>query len=644
MGVGKNLRDALASFFAQEQAASVKETARGWNLSTARVMGMPDSYPNLGYDYSIPLFDDTLLARFARYEEMDTYPLSSLVLDTYADDCTVYDAIRNHIIWGQSKDKAVEGLLNDLRDDLHMEDDAWVHARTTGKYGNTYGEILGRPGDGVMGINYLPTATVRRVENRHGLLLGYFQVEAARISTVTINPDDFVTMLAQAKNSGALDRPLQPYDPMTYGQLGNVILFEPGQIVHWRMRRDLRSVYGLGILETADYVWRRLRMLEDAVLVHKLTRAPGRYAFYINAHKLPPEQAFAYVQKLKNAYKKRRFINPRTGQLDARFNPLAADEDFWIPIIGGEEESRIETISGPDYQGMEEVEYFLKQFYVATKVPRQYMDFAETMNKALLSSEDVRFARAVMRLQQAEVTGWNQLGRTHLHLLGYDLDKTEKFAYHMPIPSAIFELAMVEVMAAKADLASRLSEFVSVRWILQHIFKWADDEIDTVFDQWAEEKVWKTIVEAIGNAEGAKIQGEAEVENQRKQAELAAEMGGGEEGEESRNLPASAKQMIMAAKEAKDQRRNNNRNVKASFGLMDKNDQMGFLTLGEELQKNIRRILEEGNKESEKRMEGRLQGLLLNHHDKIGARFRMLIPFMNEMRSAIRYKQGRGSD
>lgn len=636
MGVGKKVRDALSSFFAQEQDAQAKDLARGWTLANTRAISTPDSYPNLGYDYSLPMFEDTLLARYSRYEEMDTFPLASLVLDTYADDCTIYDSIKNHVIWAQSKDKAIEGILDDLRDHLHIEDDAWAHARTTGRYGNNFGEILAREGEGVCGINYLPTATMRRVEDRRGKLLGFYQIESARIASTSISADDFVSLLAKAKGKGDLDRPRD--NPDFYGVLGNVILFEPGEIVHWRLRRDLRAVYGLGILESADYVWRRLRMLEDAVLVHKLTRAPGRYAFYINAHKLPPEKAFAYVQQIKNSYKKRRFINPRTGQLDARFNPLTSDEDFWIPIIGGEEESRIETISGPDYQGMDEVNYFLQQFYVATKVPRQYMDFAETMNKALLSSEDVRFARAVMRLGKAEVTGWNQVARTHLYLLGYDLDKTEKFAYHMPIPSAIFELAMVEVMAAKADLAARLSEFVSVRWILQHIFKWADDEIDTVFDQWAEEKVWKTIVEGLGNAEASKLQGEAEVENQRKQQELAAEMGGEEEG---KAVPAM--QMILAAKEYKDRRRESHRNVKTAFGLMDRDDQRGFVALGEELQKNMRRILEDGNKESEKRMEGRLQGLLLNHHDKIGARFRMLIPFMNEMRSAIRYDKGRKS-
>lgn len=636
MGVGRKMRDALSAFFAREEDTVAKDQARGWTLSTSRAMSIPNAYPNLGYDYSLPMFEDTILARYARYEEMDSYPLASLVLDAYSDDCTVYDAIRNHVIWAQSKDKAIEKILDELRDHLHIEDDAWAHARTTAKYGNQFAEILGKEGGGVAGINYLPTATMRRVEDRHGKLLGFYQIEAARLASVSITSEDFTNLLAMAKKQGILDKPSDDHNGL-YGLLGNVVLFEPGEIVHWRLRRDLRAVYGLGILETADYVWRRLRMLEDAVLVHKLERAPGRYAFYVATGKMPPDQALAYVEDIKKRYKKRRFINPRTGQLDARFSPLGALDDFWVPNIGGEDQTRIETISGPDYQGMEEVEYFLRQFYVATKVPRQYMDFAETMNKALLSSEDVRFARAVMRLQKAEVAGWNQVARTHLYLLGYDLDKTEKFAYHMPIPSAIFELAMVEVMAAKADLAARLQEFVSVRWILQHIFKWADDEIDTVFDEWAEEKVWRTIVEGIGTAEAGKITGEAEIENQRKQQELAAEIAGTEE--EGRTMPA--RQAILAAKEERDRRRENTRSVKTAFGMLDRDDQKGFLTLGEELQKNMRRILEEGNKESEKRMEGRLQGLLLNHHDKIGARFRMLVPFMNEMRSAIRYRQGK---
>lgn len=598
-------------------------------------MGQSDMYPVLGKDYVLPMFEDTLLASYARYEEMDSYPETSLVLDLYADDSTVRDQVRGHTIWAESKDRAVEGSLNDLRDKLRMEEYAWPHARNTAKYGNTLGELLIGSGDlkGVQGINYLPTATMRRVEDRYGELLGYYQVEAGRIASLTIRPDDFKKMLAQARSKGELDKPYRVEGDRVSvpggasASAGNIILFEPSEVVHWRLRRDMRGVYGTGVLETADWVWRRLRMLEDAVLVHKLTRAPGRYAFYINTHKMPPEQAWAYVKRIKSEYKKRKFINPRTGQLDTRFNPLSVDEDFWIPMIGGEDESRIDTLSGPDYQGMDEVEYFKAKMYTATKIPRQYMDFAENMNKSLLSSDDVRFARAVIRLQNAEIEGYNQIAATHLYLLGYDMDRIEKFGYHMSVPSAIFELAMVEVMAAKADLASRMMEFVSVRWIMQHIFKWADDEIDAVFDEWAEERVWKTIVEGIGNAEASKLQGSADLEIERIRAAqdtAAQQAGGGEEG---------------GAWESRGGRPTNGRG--AGLALLDKEDRKNMISMGDDFQRNLRRLLEEGNRESEKRVENKLHQILNGHDQSLARRFRMLQPLMTEIRTAIRLSQGR---
>lgn len=554
---------------------------------------------------------------------------NSLVLDLYSDDSTVRDQVRGHVIWAESKDKAIEKELNALRDKVGMEKYAWTHSRTTAKYGNNFGELLTREGDGVVGVNYLPTATMRRVEDRYGKLLGFYQIEAGRIANLNIRADDFQKMLEDARARGLLNRPYRVGDPSvglgTPGILGNVILFEPGEIVHWRLRREMRGVYGLGVLETADWVWRRLRMLEDAVLVHKLTRAPGRFAFYVNTHKLPPEKAWAYVKTIKSEYKKRKFINPKTGQLDTRFSPLSVDEDFWIPIIRGEEESRIDTLSGPDYQGMDEVEFFLKKLYTATKIPRQYMDFAENMNKSLLSSDDVRFARAVMRLQNTEVEGYDQIGRTHLYLRGYNLDRVERFGYHMSVPSAIFELAMVEVMAAKADLASRMQEFVSVRWILQHIFKWSEDEIDLVFDQWAEERVWRSIVEAIGGAEGAKIQGAADVEVERLRSAQEQAAGGGRY--ESSREPGDPR-VAPDANQA--------------FAMLDRQDRKAFLTMGEDFQRNIRRILEEGNRDSEKRMEGRLQHLLLNHQNEVGRRFRILQPFMEQLRLTLHHTRMNG--
>jgi hypothetical protein len=622
---GKKLRGALSKFFARETGQDAREQARGWTVQVARGPAMPDSqmYPLVGRDYVIPMFEDALLSRYARYEEMDAYPETSLVLDLYSDDATVRDQIQHHTIWAKSKDRAIQKILDKLRDDLGIEKMKWAHTRNIVKYGNAFAELLMQSKKGVVGINYLPTPTMRRVEDRKGNLLGFYQIEAGRVAQLSIRPNDFKAMLDKARSSGELDKP-QPVGsgPPGSGQnIGNVILFDPSEIVHWRLRRDMRGIYGLGVLESADWVWRRLRMLEDAVMVHKLTRAPGRFAFYINTHKLPPEQAWAHVKRIKAEYKKRKFINPRTGQLDTRINPLSVDDDFWIPIVGGEEESRIETLSGPDYQGMDEVEFFLKKMYVATKIPRNYMDFAENMNKALLSSEDVRFARAVMRVQNSDIEGWNQVASTHLFLLGYKVDRVEQFTYQMAVPSAIFELAMVEVMAAKADLASRLMEFVSIRWILSHVFKWADDEIDQVFDEWAEEKVWRTIVEGLGTAEATKIQGDAELENEKKRAELERAAAG--EGPAPESIQTHFGSRV-----------GNRQSV--AFGMMDKADRDSMLMMGEDFQKNIRRLLEDGNKDSEKRMEGRLQHLLLNHQDEVGKRFRVLMPFMNELRSAIR--------
>jgi hypothetical protein len=236
------------------------------------------------------------------------------------------------------------------------------------------------------------------------------------------------------------------------------------------------------VLEPARWIWKRLMLLEDAALVYRLQRAPERYAFYVDTGDLPPPEALAYVNRVRQNFKKTKYVNPSTGKVDLKFNPLSQDEDFFIPVRKGAESNRVEVLGAPSWQHMEDIEYFRDKLFAALKIPKSYLGQEEGVNRATLGSQDVRFARTVLRIQRELRNGMGKVTRVHLAALNVD-PKSVEYDIHMTVPSAIFELAQLEVRNARADLAGRMREFVSLRWMLNKIFGMSDSEIEEIIKE-----------------------------------------------------------------------------------------------------------------------------------------------------------------
>jgi hypothetical protein len=428
--------------------------------------------------------DQDLQARYTDAEEMDEYPEISVALDIYADDACTPDLDKEQAIWATSKDKAIADELNDvLHKRLLVEDDIWGNTRTLCKYGNSFGECL-VDDTGLVGINYLPPPTVRRVESPRGQLLGFIQDVRGEFN---LSLEDFYTLAQQRGEGSEVIRGRAP---------GELAVFEDWEVIHWRLRgKHLRSVYGHAVIDPARWIWKRLSLLEDALLIYKLERAPSRYAFYIDVGELDAERGLAHVNRVKNAFTRKKFVNPTTGKLDMRYNPLAHDEDFFVPVRGGKRTTEIEVIQGPDYTETDSLEYHRDKLVSALKIPKSYMGYGGDAAPRALSTEDIRFARTVMRIQRVERGGYRKAMRVHLIAKGTDADKVD-FDIRMSVPSQILELARMEVMNTTADLASRMNEMVSTKWLLVHLFKFSEEEAVRVMEENDEEIVKRGQVDA----------------------------------------------------------------------------------------------------------------------------------------------------
>jgi len=387
----------------------------------------------------------------------------------FTNDATQPDIDTGKTVWVHSQDEAIRDMADVLLNKrLRIEDDIWSMVYTTVKMGNNYEEVL-ITDNGVVGLNSLPCPTMRRVEQSNGSIIGYVQDITGKF---TQDASDLRGMLAgQAKVPD------------------HVALFEEWQVLHTRLRGTARRTpYGFGVADGARWIWKRLVLLEDSMLIYKLTRAPARFAFYIDVTDIPSDKVESFLRKAKQDLRKQKLVNPRTQRLDMRFNPMDNMEDFFIAVRENRELARVEVLQGPDYQATEDVEYFQRKLHGVLKIPRNYLGQEDAVPaRSILSYEDVRAARVTMGVQREVRNSIRRLIQIDLAARGVNPFQQD-LQVMMTIPSGIYELAHNEIKNARADFATRVQPFVSMRYIQERVLKLTDDEIEKIDKQREEDQ------------------------------------------------------------------------------------------------------------------------------------------------------------
>jgi hypothetical protein len=423
--------------------------------------------------------DADLVASFMDYEDQDDSPLISSAIDIYADDASQVDAQTGKSVWIKAEDEDVRAELDDLlHKRLDIEQRVWSWVRMLCKYGNLYAEIVAKAKAGVVAVNMLAPPTVRRIEipkeigrkledgrEDHEIdTLGFIYDPRG---SFRVSSEQFLGEL-EFRATGRR-KPAQP--------VKDCAIFESWEVVHMRlMGKNPLSPYGHGIGEPARWVFKRLLLLEDSIIMHRLSRAPSRYAFYVDVSGIPPNESMSYLQRVKQSFKKQKFVNPNSGKMDRKFDVLSADEDFFLPMRDGKESTRVESLQGPIYDHIEDIKFFENKLFAALKVPKPFLTYEESTAKTNLSAEDSRFARTVIRVQREFRNGIKHICKVHLAAKGVNPDAVE-FDVEMTVPSAIFELAQLEIRAAELDLADKYKPWAPDYWIKTHVLGWSDDQI-----------------------------------------------------------------------------------------------------------------------------------------------------------------------
>jgi len=400
-------------------------------------------------------YEPTRLASFYDYESMEFTPEISTALDIYAEESTTPNE-DGHILSIYSESKRIKGILADLFNntlDINTNLQMWI--RNTCKYGDNFVYLKLDPEKGVIGAIQLPNIEIERLER--GMTPKTPNSEA--------KPDEKgLRFLHKEKN----------------------MEFNSWEVAHFRLLGDDRKLpYGTSMLEKARRIWKQLVLAEDAMLIYRTSRAPERRVFKVFVGNMDDKDVEPYVQRVANKFKRDQIVDNKSGNVDLRFNQMAVDQDYFIPVRDPAQTMPIETLpGGTNLSEIADIEYIQKKLVTALRIPKAYLGFEEPVGDGKnLSLLDIRFARTINRIQKNMISELNKIAIIHLFLLGFE-EELQNFTLGLNNPSKQADLLMVDVWKEKVLLYKDLVGDIpgtlppaSATWAKKHIFGWSDEDI-----------------------------------------------------------------------------------------------------------------------------------------------------------------------
>ena len=400
-------------------------------------------------------YEPTRMASYYDYESMEYTPEISAALDIYAEESTTPDQ-DGHIIKIYSESKRIKQVLTDLfvsKLDINTNLPMWT--RNTCKFGDNFIYLKLDTEKGVVGCQQLPNIQIERLERG-----------------MRFQPDKYSQEMEN--------------DALKFVWKEKNMEFNTWEVGHFRLLGDDRKLpYGTSMLEKARRIWKQLLLCEDAMLIYRVSRAPERRVFKVFVGNMDDKDVDAYVQRVANKFKRDQVVDNKTGNVDMRYNQLAVDQDFFIPVRDPAATNPIETLPGAqNLAEIADIEYIQKKLVTALRIPKAYLGFEEAIGGGNnLSLLDIRFARTINKIQKSMLAELNKIAIIHLFLLGFE-DELTNFTLGLNNPSKQGELLSLEVWKEKillykdavAEIPNSVGA-VSASWGKKHILGFSDEEI-----------------------------------------------------------------------------------------------------------------------------------------------------------------------
>lgn len=400
------------------------------------------------YDMTVEKYENFATDNCFVGNTMDMDPIISSALDIYADECLTQNELGDMLTIRSTNDNVKEILHNLFYDILNIEFNLWSWTRNLVKYGDFYLKMYVSPEFGVYMVEPMSSYNVTRVENSD------------------LNNKNYIKFQVNLPEGGKIEE-LENY-----------------QIAHFRLLSDSNFLpYGKGIIEGARRVWKQVSLMEDAMLIHRIMRAPEKRIYKVDIGNIPPNEVDQYMEKLINKTKKVPYIDEKTGDYNLRFNLCNMVEDIYLPVRGNDSGTSIEPLSGMEFTGIDDIEYLRNKMMAALKIPKAFLGYEEDLSgKATLAAEDVRFARTIQRVQKFIVSELTKIAIVHLYSQGYRDAELVDFSLELTNPSTIFEKEKVSVWQEKVNVAKDMidAKIYSRKWIHTTVFNTSEDDINVI--------------------------------------------------------------------------------------------------------------------------------------------------------------------
>ena len=431
---------------------------------------------------------------YSDYDAMDMDAICASALDIVADESTLKNDM-GEVLSIKSADEDIQKILYNLfYDVLNIEFNLWPWIRNMCKYGDFFLKLEIAEKFGVYNVIPYTAFHIERIEGRVG-----WDTDEQKMA----NPSE---VKFRFEPDGVSTSTYGYYNVPNSGDQASSIIFDNYEMAHFRLLSDMNFLpYGRSYLEPARKLYKQYTLMEDAMLIHRIVRAPEKRIFYMNVGAIPPNEVDAFMEKTLSKLKRTPFVDEKTGEYNLKYNMQNILEDFYIPVRGNDQATKIENLNGLQWDGIQDVEYLRDKLFAALKVPKQFMGYDENADgKATLAAQDIRFARTIERIQRIIVSELYKIALVHLYTQGYRDEQLGNFELSLTNPSIIYDQERVALMKEKVDLAAQMMEtkLLPTDWIYEHIFHLSEDQFDEYRDLIREDakRTFRTTqIEAEGN-------------------------------------------------------------------------------------------------------------------------------------------------
>jgi len=376
--------------------------------------------------------------KYNDYKEMDEEVVElSSALDLYADFVVsgAQESDESYNFDSDSVSEALRTTIKDFEERLELKSRVWWMAREVCKFGDAFYEVI---------------ATMKNI----------VKLQKLPVETIWYNFD----------KNGKIDVEF-PYVQKEYeGAMQNIAKFAPWEIVHFKVGEELYGV-NAGVLAKLRRLYRVERMLEDSMLINRLTRAHQRLIYKIDVSNMGVMEAIAYIRRLKRLNRRRRYVDSE-GKLKMEENPMAPQEDIYQPVRRGGVGDIDVIQADTSVAAIADIEHFHNKLFSGTKVPKAYLGFERDVNaKATLVQQSLAFTKVVRRMRSVVAKGLRKLYRLEMILHGIN-PNTVSFKLRFPGFGVADEELRWKIEQYKSTIVRNYVEAgidLPTEWVVRHL-------------------------------------------------------------------------------------------------------------------------------------------------------------------------------